>query len=72
MSIGNKSIEQHLLMADIRQPFYIKKLLSKQDWTIFEEQHSTKGTRAYQPKVMVRAWGAMEQLWEAIHNCSYG
>jgi hypothetical protein len=20
----------------------------------------------------VRAWGAMEQLWEAIHNCSYG
>jgi len=20
----------------------------------------------------LRAWGAMEQLWEAIHNCSYG
>jgi len=53
LSIGNKTIEQHLLMADIRQPFYIKELLSKQDWTIFEEQHSTKGTRAYQPKVMV-------------------
>jgi transposase len=53
VSIGNKSIEQHLLMADIRQPFYIKELLSKQDWTIFEEQHPTKGTRAYQPKVMV-------------------
>lgn len=53
VSIGNKSIEQHLLMADIRQPFYIKELLTKQDWTIFEEQHSTKGTRAYQPKAMV-------------------
>lgn len=53
VTIGNKSIEQHLLMADIRQPFYIKELLSKQDWTIFEEQHPTRGTRAYQPKAMV-------------------
>ena len=26
LSIGNKTIEQHLLMADIRQPFYIKEL----------------------------------------------
>lgn len=53
VSIGNKSIEQHLLMADIRQPFYIKELLSKQDWTVFEEHRSTKGTRAYQPQAMV-------------------
>lgn len=53
VSIGNKSLEQHLLMADIRQPFCIKELLSKQDWTIFEEHHPTKGTRAYQPNVMV-------------------
>lgn len=53
ISIGNKSIEEHLLMANIMQPIYIKELLSKQDWTVFEEQHPIKGTRAYLPVSMV-------------------
>lgn len=51
--IGNQSIEQHLLMADIRQPFYIIELLSKQDWSIFEEKYQIKGRRPYKPQAMV-------------------
>ncbi len=29
VSIGNKSLEQHLLMADIRQPFCIERIAFK-------------------------------------------
>lgn len=51
--IGNRSLEQHLLEADICQPFYLKELLSKQDWSIFENKHQQKGRKPYKPESMV-------------------
>lgn len=51
--IGKRSLEQHLLEADICQPFYIKELLSKQDWSIFENNQSKKGRKPYSPESMV-------------------
>lgn len=51
--IGNRSLEQHLLEADVCQPFYIKELLSKQDWSIFEDPHQKKGRKPYKAESMV-------------------
>lgn len=51
--IGQRTLEQHLLEADICQPFYIKELLSKQDWSIFENKQQTKGRKPYKPQAMV-------------------
>lgn len=51
IKIGARTLEQHLLEADLCQPFYIKEILSKQDWSVFEERK--KGRRPYQPKAMV-------------------
>jgi transposase len=51
--IGKRTLEQHLLEADICQPFYIKELLSKQDWSIFENKHQNKGRKPYKPQLMV-------------------
>lgn len=53
LSIGNQSIEDYLLMADIMQPFYVKELLSKQDWSIFAKEHPSKGRRPYSPQAIV-------------------
>lgn len=53
INIGGQSIEQHLLMADIRQPFFIIDILSKQDWSSFENKNQTRGRTPYKPQAMV-------------------
>jgi transposase len=51
--VGARSLEQHLIEADICQPFYIKEILSKQDWTIFEKENQKKKRKPYAPQAMV-------------------
>lgn len=53
LSIGNQSIEDYLLMADIIQPFYVKEFLSKQNWTLFEKNYKKTGRRPYTVKSVV-------------------
>jgi transposase len=53
ITIGKRSLEQHLLEADICQPFYIKEILSKLDWSLFENKHQNKGRKPYKPEAMV-------------------
>lgn len=64
INIGDRSLEQHLIEADIRPPLYIKEILSKQDWTIFEKEHQKKKRRPYAPKAMVGLilYGLMQGL----------
>jgi transposase len=51
--IGKRSLKQHLLEADICQPFYIQELLSKQDWSIFENKQKQSRRKGYKIESMV-------------------
>lgn len=64
IQIGDRSLEQHLIEADIRPPFYMKEILSQQDWTIFEKPHQQKKRRPYAPQAMVGLilYGLMQGL----------
>ncbi|HFL2207116.1 TPA: transposase, partial [Legionella pneumophila] len=64
IQIGKRGLEQHLLEADICQPFYIKELLSKQDWSIFEEPNKKKKRKPYPAQSMVGLilYGLMQGL----------
>lgn len=63
INIGSRSLEQHLLEADIITPFYIKEILSKQDWAIFDTHHKRKRP-PYAPQAMVGLilYGLMQGL----------
>lgn len=52
ISIGSRTLEQHLLEADICQPLYINELLSAQDWSLFEDKYPSKGRKPYKPQSM--------------------
>lgn len=64
INVGNRSLEQHLLEADITTPFYIKEILSKQDWSIFEKENQLKKRRPYpfQSMVGLILYGLMQGL----------
>lgn len=64
INVGSRSLEQHLIEADITPPFYIKEILSKQDWSIFEKENQLKKRRPYAPQSMVGLilYGLMQGL----------
>jgi transposase len=64
INVGARSLEQHLIEADIRPPFYIREILSKQDWSIFEKENQKKKRRPYAPQAMVGLilYGLMQGL----------
>ncbi|KTD57540.1 transposase [Legionella shakespearei] len=53
LHIGHQTIEHYLLAADIRPPFYIKEILSQEDWSLFVSPDKVRKRPPYSAEVMV-------------------
>lgn len=51
--IGSQPLKAYLELAGATQSFLVKEILSKQEWSIFEEKYKGGGRAAYEPKAML-------------------
>ncbi len=51
--LGQISIEQHLHLAGITEPFIVRRLLAEQDWRAFESNYAETGRAPYSPRSML-------------------
>ncbi len=51
--LGQISIEQHLHLAGITEPFIVRRLLAEQDWIAFESNYAETGRAPYSPRSML-------------------
>jgi transposase len=51
--LGQVSIEQHLRLAGIAEPFVVRRLLAEQDWRVFEAHYAQAGRAPYAPRSML-------------------